>query len=220
MIGDSEGISWIPAVRTAYEKKGWLIQGLTFGECPAPRIDVTSGSGNADFTKRCAEHQDFALQAARRMRPAVVILSSTEDTLVRIAGVSSDPKSGDYSAAVTAFAAAERNAVKQLRAKGTQVVILSSPPTRADLQSCATRVSSPGDCLTRIHREWQAMSEAEQSLAKATGATYIDTSAWTCSSDAACPSFIGTTPVMADGVHLTDAMSRRLGPLLYAAISR
>lgn len=218
VLGDSEAISWIPAVRAAYEDKGWFIQGLTFGECTAARIDVVSGSGDADFTRQCAEHQTFALRTAAHMHPALIVMSSTEQTLSRLSGIPDDGKADDLKAAENAFSKAEEYSINQLKQHGTRVVILSPPPIRSSLEICATKLSSPTNCVSTIKDSWEEFSTTQKGVARATGARYIDTSSWTCTSDGVCPSFIGTTPVTADGVHLTDAMSRQLGPLLYQTV--
>lgn len=49
--------------------------------------------------------------------------------------------------------------------------------------------------------------------ATADSLTFVDTRSWFCAFDR-CPAFVGSTPVCADGTHLTDAYSRALGRLL------
>lgn len=211
VLGDSIAISWIPTVRAALESNGWTVQGLTFGECPAAEIDVVSSSRDEGFTQRCRQHQKFALDRAKALKPALVIVSTTNGVLDRIVGEQGD-------AAVAAYRQAETDSLQSLVSKTTKVVVLSPPPNRKDLLTCATRVSVPADCLSDVTSSWQTLKAADTAAAEAAGATYVDTQTWTCSVDGQCPAFIGTTPVLADGVHLTNSMARKLGPVFAETI--
>ena len=211
VLGDSIAISWIPAVRAAYEGSGWQVQGLTFGECPAARIDVVSTSQDRGFTEQCRAHQEFALERIETLKPDLVLVSTTDGTLGRVVG-------SEGAAAATALQLAQVDALEQLSSKGTKVVVLAPPPPRQDLVSCATRFSVPGDCLSDLADSWATLQGVDQAAATEAKVAYIDTKTWTCTANGACPGFIGRTPVMADGVHLTDAMSRQLGPLLVEAV--
>ncbi len=208
ILGDSIAISWIPAVRAGFETKGWTVHGLTFGECPAARIDVVSSSRDEGFTENCRKHQQFALARAKALKPAIVIISTTNGTLTRVVGAQG-------AAAASALQQAEAAAIKSLASKDTKVVVLAPPPNRQDMVTCATRVSVPADCLSDIAPSWNTLRTLEEGAAREAGGVYVDTQSWTCTPAGQCPAFIGTTPVMADGVHLTNAMSRRLGTALY-----
>jgi peptidoglycan/LPS O-acetylase OafA/YrhL len=213
VIGDSIAISWLPALRAGFEKRGWVIQGLTYGECPPARIDVDSSSKDDGFTAGCAAHQRFALEQAVELQPDLIVLSDTDATVERISGAATPE------AALTAWERAQADALKQLSAAKKPIVVLSAPPPRKDLVSCATKLGTPADCLSTIGRTWTTVRDMEKAVATKAGATFIDTSGLTCDAQSYCPGFIGTTPVMADGVHLTDALSKELGPLLYQQIN-
>ena len=211
VLGDSIAISWIPAVRAGFQPQGWTVQGLTFGECPAAVLPVLSSSRDEGFTAKCGEHQKFALARAKQLDPGVIIMSTTDGTLGRVVGAQG-------AAAADALETAELAALRQLASPTTKIVVLSPPPRRQDLLVCATRFSVPTDCLSDVGKSWQALRTLESQAATKAGARYVDTQAWTCTQDGQCPAFIGTTPVMADGTHLTNTMSRRLGGTLYAAV--
>lgn len=211
VLGDSIAISWIPAVRAAYEDKGWQVQGLTFGECPAARIDVVSSSQDRGFTEMCRAHQEFALARIKETKPDLVLVSTTDGTLGRVVGA-------EGPAAAAELQAAQVDALVQLATKETKVVVLAPPPPRPDLVSCATRFSVPADCLSDLADSWATLQAVDRAAATEAKVPYIDTKTWTCTASGSCPGFIGRTPVMADGVHLTDAISRQLGPLLSEAV--
>ena len=213
VLGDSIAISWLPTVRAGLEDKGWTIQGLTFGECPAAQIDVVSSSRDQGFTERCRAHQKFSLDRAKELKPALIVISTTNGVLDRIVGAPGD-------AATAAYKTAQVAALKALVSKTTKVVVLAPPPNRRDLLACATRVSVPADCLADVTTSWQALKTADSEAANAAGAEYVDTQTWTCSVDGECPGFLGTTPVMADGVHLTNTMARKLGPIFAESVTK
>lgn len=210
VLGDSIAISWLPAMRAGFERNGWTVQGLTFGECPAARIDVVSSSRDEGFTERCRSHQQFALNRAKALKPDLIVISTTDGTLDRVVGAQGE-------LAATALQTAQTEAIRLLASKQSKVLVVSPPPPRRDLVACATRFSVPADCLSEVGAKWQTLKAIDIESAKAGGATYVDTQTWTCTADGQCPAFIATTPVMADGVHLTNAMSRRLGGLLFRA---
>ncbi|MFT4216802.1 MAG: SGNH hydrolase domain-containing protein [Micropruina sp.] len=210
ILGDSAAISWIPAARAGFESKGWTVQGLTFDDCPAARIDVVSTGRDMGFTESCRAHQQFALARAKALKPAIVIISTTNETLTRIVGAQGAEASA-------AFQQAETAAIKSLASKDTKVIVVAPPPNRQNIKACATPLSSPPDCLSDVTTSWNTLKTLEQDAAKQGGAVYLDTQPWTCTVDGQCPAFIGTTPVTTDGVHLTNTMSRRLGTLLFEA---
>lgn len=213
VLGDSIAISWLPTVRAGLQDKGWTVQGLTFGECPAAQIDVVSSSRDEGFTERCRQHQKFALTRAKELKPDLIVISTTNGVLDRVVGAQGD-------AAATAYQTAEVAALKSLVSKTTKVVVLAPPPNRQDLVACATRFSVPADCLSDVTSSWQALKTADTEAAKQAGAEYIDTQVWTCTTANQCPGFIGTTPVMADGVHLTNSMARKLGSVFSEAVTK
>ena len=213
VLGDSIAISWLPTVRAGLQDKGWTVQGLTFGECPAAQIDVISSSRDEGFTERCRQHQKFALSRAKELKPALIVISTTNGVLDRVVGAQGE-------AATTAYQTAEVAALKSLVTKTTKVVVLAPPPNRKDLVACATRFSVPADCLSDVTSSWQALKKADSEAAKEAGAVYVDTQTWTCTVAAQCPAFVGKTPVMADGVHFTNSMARQLGGIFADAVSK
>lgn len=214
VLGDTIAVSWLPAIRAGFEAKGWMVRGLTLGECPAARIDVVSSRRDKGFTEHCRAHQRFALARAKALKPALIIISTSSGTLSRIVDAHG-------SRAAAAFQAAQTSALGSLVSKTTKVVVLAPPPSRQDLRTCATRPASvPADCLSDLLSSWEEFRRIETEAAAQASAVYVDTQTWTCASDGVCPAFIGSTPVMTDGIHLTDAMSRRLGELLYRTATR
>lgn len=212
VIGDSIAISWLPGVRKALEPKRWQVLGLTWGQCPTPRIDNSVLDSEAQFTPLCGQHQQWALDEVMRQKPALVIMASAENTLRRL------PCCPDLPLASSAWRDAQLATAKRPVSAGGRVVILAPPPEGKSLAECATRLNQPEACVTRVSDQWQAMSDADIGAAKGAGATYVDASAWFCDAAKVCPSFVGTTTVFADGTHLTSAYSAQLAPQLATAL--
>ncbi|TWP38682.1 acyltransferase family protein [Leekyejoonella antrihumi] len=212
VLGDSIGISWLPGIRAAMEPSGWQVAGLTFGLCPAARLDVTAPQQDAGFTARCSAHQSWELKEAVAEHPSIVVLAAAENTLTRM------PCCKAVDSAAAAWQRAEQAAVTTLAGSKAKVVILSPPPQTKSLAACATRFNAPSACVARIDDTWYRMSSADREVAHVTGARYVDTHEWFCTADGICPPFVGHTTISADGTHLTGAYSKALGPVLRTAL--
>jgi hypothetical protein len=66
-------------------------------------------------------------------------------------------------------------------------------------------------------RRFTQQSAIEQQVAAETGATHVDPERWFCV-DGRCPAVVGTTPVFADGLHVTAEYAERISVQLAAAV--
>jgi hypothetical protein len=107
-----------------------------------------------------------------------------------------------------------RETMTALSGMGADVFLLQSSPSLRGFTDCAVPGSVPGDCLLGITSDNELMYEADLAAIESLNVTYVETRSWFCSPDGECPAFIGKTPVLADGSHLTDNYSRALGPVL------
>jgi hypothetical protein len=88
-----------------------------------------------------------------------------------------------------------------------------SPPGAKNMMECYTPMSKPSACAGEIRTMWKNMLAAEQTASEARQVAFVDTTNWFCSLGK-CPSFVGTTAIYADSVHLTTNFSTALGPVL------
>jgi peptidoglycan/LPS O-acetylase OafA/YrhL len=204
LLGDSVAGAWLPGLRSAMEPQGWSIQTLTMGQCP--NVDAVTLYQGRPFTE-CAEHREWALDLIDRTRPELVVLSHTYDTQL------ADPEADK--AAV--WAEGLTSVVQRIQQSGARVVVLTAPPSGANLQTCATTVSTPADCVQAPPRRFLQQVAVEEDVAAATGATHVDPERWFCVDDL-CPSVVGTTPVYADGLHMTREYAERIAPEVGAAV--
>lgn len=220
LVGDSVGVSWLPGVRAALESSGWRIQNMTKQQCPAANVEIVATNGNAGgaeiplFNEECSAHREWVVEQAKKISPDLVIMSNNLQDL----------SSGAKDAAADAeWAVGYSSYIQEFRGLADRVVVLDLPPVGKNLQECATRINKPSDCTTDVPDYWFVQSRNKAAAiekAKAAGvdATYVDTRFWVCSSNNLCPAFVGTTPIRADSLHLTDAFARKIAPVLKEAL--
>jgi peptidoglycan/LPS O-acetylase OafA/YrhL len=216
LIGDSIAISYMPALRAAFEKEGWKLQSLTLQQCPAIDISVFkdgSTGGVAPPYPECDRHHDWVRNYLAKLRPDLVVMSSVQETIFRLAnGAKGDDAIRDWSNATT-------DTLTRLAPLAKQVVLLGPPPRGINLQACATTLSTPQDCIATRTAERAKMQAAEfAAVPDLPNVTAVDTTSWFCGEENRCPSFVGTTVMFADGGHLTEAYSKMLGPVLRSVL--
>ena len=206
VLGDAVAAAWLPGVRGALGSS-WHVQGLTWAGCPAFQLTVDDPERPGHPVSGCADHQSWALRETLRERPAVVILTTGQDTLSRM------PCCSTQTQALVTWRKHEGTAVSTLVEAGVTVIVLAPPPLVRSLRQCAPSNHTPAECAARIDDSWRALSTTQAAMAKSAGATYVDTESWFCI-DGICPAFVGRTPVTTDGRQLTDAFSSLIAPLL------
>jgi hypothetical protein len=204
VLGDSISGAWLPGLQAALEPHGWSVQTLGMGQCP--NITATVLYNAQPFTG-CNDHHTWALNYIQRTRPGLVVLSNAYSASL------ADPSANKPNTWRTGLT----SVIQQIQASGAAVVVLSSPPGGANLQACATSLSSPSDCTSSPSSVWRQYSGIEKQVAAATGATFVDAEGWFCLQDS-CPAAVDGAPVYADGVHMTAEYSAKLAPYLATAI--
>ncbi|WP_267899810.1 acyltransferase family protein [Amnibacterium setariae] len=215
VYGDSVALSYVPGIRAALAGRGWRIKVLTSGQCPAVMVGVTQGDGSP--YPQCDEYREWALQRMKRERPELVVMVSSYLSLDRLASGSRDL------AAAAEWTSRTTSTVKRLEGVAHRLLVLDAPPIEASPQSCKTGLTTPQDCVTGVPENWKRAADAQHAGARLAGlpsASYPSTLPWFCSSEGVCPSFVADVVTLADGMHLTDAGSRQLAPLLREAVQR
>ncbi|ARC56927.1 O-acetyltransferase OatA [Frondihabitans sp. 762G35] len=210
VLGDSFAIAWLPGLRAALAEAGYRVHTYTYGQCPAASVTVRK-EGGAPFPE-CASHRTWAIGRITALKPDLVILADSSDTIDRLATKKSQ---ADGSAEI---AAGLGTTVRAIAPSAKRVVYLSDPPVGVALQQCVTRFAKPSDCARSTTSTWEAIQAADRQAVEAAGGTYLSTVRWFCDTRGRCPAFVGTTPVRADAGHLTVQYSTALEPLLAAAL--
>ena len=211
LLGDSVAISYLPGIRLAIGKH-WRIEVYTLQQCPAINIDVKLADGAAH--PDCTAFRPLVLAHLKRVRPDMVILSSSADSLYRLASGAT----GD--AAVREWTNDSVSTLSMMSRLAKRVVLLDPPPSMSLLANCYTPVSVPEDCDSGVEPGYLQMVTAQhRAVAQVRGVIYPSTLPWFCSRSGLCPVFVGSTPQTVDGRHLTAATSRELAPLIGEVIN-
>ena len=170
--------------------------------------------GDGSPHTECDDFRTWTQDQVAAINPDLVVVSSATSTVGRLVGQPAD------AAALELWKPAMAAALDGLTGHAKKVVVLAAPPNTGNLLKCATQLSVPADCEGTASDRYNALVDTEHKAVQAKGAgfEYVETEPWFCSAGGRCPAFIGTNPVFVDGGHLTDAFSRKLGPVMQAAL--
>lgn len=212
VLGDSISISYVPAIRKALEPQGYKILVYTMQQCPA--VDVEVMKGDKSEHPDCAPFREWTTQQVQMLQPDMVLASSALGTIDRLASGATG------STALAEWTAGSKALFKSLEGATPSLIVLDAPPGGRSLTECATKVSSPSDCATKVDQRFIELAAAGRAALDADTAWvhYIDSRAWFCSSGI-CPAFVDNTPIYADGSHLIGNYSETLGPVLAESLS-
>jgi lysophospholipase L1-like esterase len=216
VVGDSLASSYVPGVLAAVEPQGWNVIALTRSGCPAVRIDVLLVVSRQPYPD-CGRHQDLLGRRIAELKPDLVVVSGSSSP---VRGLLASGATGDD--ALSQWGRAVEATVKEF-ARTAPVVVLQAPPRGKDLNACATRFSTPTDCVSTPPPAYAKVDKVDKKAVAAVDdkdVRYVRTRDWFCSKDDRCPAFIGTTPTFIDGGHLTTDASRSLAPLLTQALKK
>lgn len=209
VLGDSMAISYVPGIRAALEPQGYKVVLYTVQQCPAETVTVLKGDKSPH--PMCDEFRQWALDSIKDLKPDLVVMTSNHGAPMA---------DGAKGTALTAeWAAGARATFQTLSGSVRKMVLLTPPPGGKSLDACATRASKPEDCVTGTDADDERTIAAIKTEATAAKVTLVDATPWFCIAGR-CPSFVGTTPVYADGGHLTAVYSTSLAPLMAEAFGK
>ncbi|QZD97549.1 O-acetyltransferase A [Gordonia phage LonelyBoi] len=204
VVGDSISVAWLPAIRAALEPKGWTVAALPYIGCPF--VDGATENADATVVRTCPAHKQEVVDIINRAKPALVIGSSTNN--IRSARGES-PENG---------ARALSDQVAKIDAAAGRYVQLSPPPSGDNPQECATRFSSPRECLGGLPSNYTASVEAQKAVMAGPGRQFVDTSDWFCTPEGDCPILNGSTLIRRDTSHITPQYAKVIAPQLASAL--
>lgn len=214
VVGDSQAISWMPALRLALPDA--RIQVLTMGSCAFSTVttDVPDIARDA-----CERHGDWV---AERLLADPVDLVVVANGLHRADGLVGADGPIAPADAVAAAAHGTASRLAPLAAAGSRILWLDAPVPFPSLASCATphAVEPALERCTVDGATLDARVDAFTAAADDLGATYVDVREWLCDARTGrCPASIDGMLVTADGSHLSWMASRAVAPLVGAAAS-
>ncbi|OZD58419.1 hypothetical protein CH263_24480 [Rhodococcus sp. 06-1059B-a] len=201
VVGDSVSMSWMPAIRGALEPNGYRVHGFAMANCPFVAADILIEE-DPEYSQKCNDSRDTVVEQINTARPTLLIISDMEYGIERLVDEPGSPQ---------AWMKARTGLIDQVAESGARIVILAPDPFGKAVTECATRVSSPSDCVSPISPNWTTKRNADEAAAKATGATFVDTRPWFCFRSS-CPIFVSGIVVRWDTGHITSNYGRYLIP--------
>ncbi|KAB7751640.1 acyltransferase family protein [Mycolicibacterium mucogenicum] len=212
LVGDSIGLGYAGALRDIALGSNDLIQFHNFamGSCAFvdDEIDRPGLSDNCEGRKRAA------IDFINTNNPNVVIVANQPNNL-HIAG--SHELLGP-----SQWADSLHRIVQRFRPKAQRLVFMSPPPAGPSATECyGKRSSTPADCVGKVDNGWSQMANAEQQLAAAVDAIWIDSRPWFCSVEQQlCPAFVGTSPTKYGAVHMAPTYADKLYPVMIETLQQ
>ncbi|MDF9714997.1 acyltransferase [Nocardioides sp. ChNu-153] len=204
VLGDSIGISWVPAIEEAFGET-WRIEVWTARQCTVADVEVTETDGGA--YPECSDFRRDARAALAAENPDVLVVTSEGDPR-QVAGTEGTDD------AFARLGEGLATAAEELAPIAEHTVYLPPPPPGLPLTECRTGTAVPADCVRRPAGLPGPWYDAFRAAAEDNGAAFVDVVPWFCVGGVGCPGFVDGVPVRADAAHLTDPMSRKVAPLV------
>lgn len=207
VVGDSVSMAWMPAIRGALEPRGFRVHGAAMANCPFIDADIAIVEDPA-HSRDCNDSRDVLVDQILEARPTLLVMSDMEYGIQRLV---------DGAGSGQAWTSARADIIERVKDSGARIVVLSGNPFGKSPTECATRVSTPHDCVSTVSPNWLLMRDADRAAAEATGAEFVDTRPWFCYRDS-CPIFVSGLLVRWDTGHITSDYGRYLVPRMAAAL--
>jgi hypothetical protein len=210
LLGDSHAGMWFPGFDAMAKSAHWKLVLLMKTACPAVDLSFWNWSRNSPYPACDTWHQ-YVENRINKMDPAVVVFTSWWHG----DGI---PPSGQPPT-LAQWQLGLEHAIASITSPGTKKVVWgdiaylaqTGPDCLAahetDVQTCSTPASQA--VLTDHEQVLQA-------AAQATGATYVATTPWLCTST--CTAVIGKYDVYADSSDITDSYSAYLQGVIAEAL--
>ena len=210
LMGDSHAGQWFPALDALARRDGFALVPMTKSSCPAPDITVPRSDLDPAGSPypECDAWRQRALARIRKLRPAVVIFSSSYGY-------------GRFAAPPQWQAGYERT-LRAVEGRAGRVIVLGDVPYigPASVPECVSEhVDDVRACgKSRADAVNEELLAVEHEVAIEAGAGSVDPSDWVCTA-ATCPVIVGRTLVWRDNNHLTSAYVRWLTDVLARALN-
>jgi peptidoglycan/LPS O-acetylase OafA/YrhL len=203
LIGDSTALAYAPAFRAIADQSGGRWRITTIGLYGCRFTDVLVHGDGDGVMESCGDRKQRIAEAIAAEQPDAVVLAHAFALGHTEAG--QDLSVADLVAATTRYAGS--------LGVGERVTYLAPPPLGAELGSCYTQVSRPGDCAAGVGDTWRAFADATTTAAAAGAQTFVSSLPVSCAGEV-CPAFAGSIPTKYDTVHLTTAYAEHIAPAL------
>ena len=147
----------------------------------------------------CGKHASWALEQIKRLRPAVVIISTDQAVSTKLS-----------------YYLATREMLRRIQASGAKVLWIGTAPRATNWDQCLTGANNIASCSTN-DRAGSRLDPGVLSAIQASGAGFWNLEPLFCVLQG-CPALIDSKPVRLDGSHFTQSAMNAVLPQLTAAI--
>jgi peptidoglycan/LPS O-acetylase OafA/YrhL len=204
LLGDSHAGQWFTALQQIATQAGWRLVVMTKSACPVVDQDFFYERIGRTF-RECTEWRNAALAEIRRLRPAMVITSNSEN----------------YPFASEEWRAGISRSLAALAASTPRLIVLRDTPRPGfDALNCLARREwnarlSWDSCAFATDQVFKDDVRAayEQAAQQLPNVTLVDMTSVICQQDP-CAVATGTTFKFRDDSHLTDTFVREITPQL------
>ena len=206
IVGDSVAVTYVAPFRRIAEASGGRWQTRSVAAFGCTFVTQTVVGPNSGMAAECPAHKAQVVAEIKKARPDLVVITNSyrqawnADTNRIMTGE-------DWAAGMQAL-------TDQFAGSVGRIVFLAPPPLANDISRCFGKTATPAACVGTIDTHWTTMAVAERRLADRIGAAFVDSRPWFCNAAGRCPSFVGTTPVKRDQVHMTPGFAELITPAI------
>ena len=215
LVGDSHAAMWLGAFDAMGRRSHWAVHLLSKVSCPPPALSFYNFSRGGPYPE-CDQWHEYTLKRIREIKPDVVVL--TGDTRF--------PKDADHNViSKEQWADGLTRTLDAIKDAGAVATIVSDiprigrPPFDTAAPECiAAHLDAIQECSSNAREVVATLyNDVEGSVAKASGARYIDVVPWFCTD--VCTAVIGDMIVYRNASHITATYGLHLSGVLEAAIA-
>jgi peptidoglycan/LPS O-acetylase OafA/YrhL len=200
VYGDSHAAMWIPPLDAIGKQAHWRVVQLTKPACQVPDFPSYSQALRREY-RECAEYRSWALARIGDIRPDVVIMSSAfKDVRLSVGG---KPTTRGLEEAWDSGLAAMIGRLKPLTGR---IVVLGDMayPAEPGIDCLTAHPNDVPACNTpRKDAVYADHNAKEASVARQSGAEYVDVVPWFCT-DSVCPAVVGGLTTHRDAYHVAE----------------
>ena len=210
LVGDSTAMAYTVPLRAVFQSMpGWRLTSYALYSCIF--TGLTIHSANSPANRACPGHKQATVDAIHATHPDLVIVTNSYLSKALLATGDITPQG---------FVRGTENFLAGFAGSVKHIVFLAPPPYQRDISFCFKPGALPSACLSHQSEKWRGWAEADQELARGVHGTWVDTRVLFCDALGQCPSFVGSTIVKMDKIHLAPAYQAVLGPALKEVLAR